>query len=200
MSIPDSTVFTIPDLPIIDLYFINLTEIQINMLNFKFKVTKADGAAQHYCTGQAYVVNLLHTKLNPAFIFHNLDHTKDVVRASELLADFYKISDEDRLPLLVAAWFHDTGYIGSIAKGHEYISQKIATEFLKGRADEDFIARVNKCIDSTRVPQSPGSQIEMIMCDADLFHLGTESFDDRNKLLRKEINKFAKQKSASRNG
>jgi predicted metal-dependent HD superfamily phosphohydrolase len=150
-----------------------------------------EAAQQLLVQVRQYVVNLLHTKLNPAFIFHNLDHTKDVVKSSELLADYYKIGDEDRLPLLVAAWFHDTGYINGMAKGHEYVSQKIAKEFLEGKADEEFITKVTRCIDSTRVPQSPGSQIDMIMCDADLFHLGTESFDERNKLLRKEINKLS---------
>jgi predicted metal-dependent HD superfamily phosphohydrolase len=150
-----------------------------------------EAAQQLLVQVRQYVVNLLHTKLNPAFIFHNLDHSKDVVKSCELLADYYKISDEDRLPLFVAGWFHDTGYTGGIAKGHEYLSQKIATEFLADKVDENFIARVNRCIDSTRVPQSPASQIEMILCDADLFHLGTESFDERNKLLRKEINKLS---------
>jgi predicted metal-dependent HD superfamily phosphohydrolase len=132
--------------------------------------------------------------VNPAFLFHNLDHTKDVVKACELLADYYHITDEDRLPLLVAAWFHDTGYSGGTARDHEYLSQKHASEFLEGKVDHDFIAKVNRCIDSTRVPQSPKSQIEMIMCDADLFHLGTESFSERNKLLRKEINKLSDKK------
>src|SRR5687767_7544432 len=149
-----------------------------------------EAAQQLLVQVRQYVVNLLHTKLNPSFIFHNLDHTKDVVKSCELLADYYKISDEDRLPLLVAAWFHDTGYTGGVARDHEVLSQKIAAEYLKDKADEGFIARVNRCIHSTRVPQSPVSQIDMILCDADLFHLGTESFDERNKLLRKEINKL----------
>ena len=141
-----------------------------------------------------YVVNIFNTKVNGAFIFHNLDHTKDVVKGCELLADYYQISSEDRVPLIVAAWFHDTGYSGGTAKDHEYLSAKIATEFLEGKADKAFISKVTRCIDSTKVPQSPGSQIEMILCDADLFHLGTESFNDRNKLLRKEINKLSDKK------
>ena len=150
-----------------------------------------EAAQQLLVQVRQYVVHLFNTRMNPAFVFHNLDHTKDVVKASELLADYYHITDEDRLPLLIAAWFHDTGYSSGAAKGHEYVSQKIATEFLQDKADAAFIARVNKCIDSTRVPQSPSSQIEMIMCDVDLFHLGTESFDERNKSLRKEINKLS---------
>ena len=137
-----------------------------------------------------YVVNIFNTKVNSAFIFHNLDHTREVVKACEMLADYYKPSDEDRLALMVAAWFHDTGYSSGNPKDHEFISQKICSEFLEEKADPAFIAKVNRCIDATRVPQSPVTQIEMILCDADLFHLGTESFEERNKLLRKEINKL----------
>jgi predicted metal-dependent HD superfamily phosphohydrolase len=153
-----------------------------------------EAAQQLLIQVRQYVVNIFNTRMNPAFVFHNLDHTKQVVKACELLADYYKISDDDRLVLLVAAWFHDTGYSSGVPKDHEYVSQKLASEFLSGKADAAFITKVNRCIDSTRVPQSPGSQIEMIMCDADLFHLGTESFDERNKLLRKEINRLGDKK------
>ncbi len=37
------------------------------------------------------------------------------------------------------------------------------------------------------MPQKPTGLLEQIMCDADLFHLGTDDFADKNKLLRKEI-------------
>lgn len=36
------------------------------------------------------------------------------------------------------------------------------------------------------MPQSPGNLLEQIVCDADLFHLGTDKFSERNKLMRKE--------------
>ena len=34
--------------------------------------------------------------------------------------------------------------------------------------------------------QSPVSQVEKILCDADLFHLATEDFKARNQLLKQE--------------
>jgi hypothetical protein len=37
------------------------------------------------------------------------------------------------------------------------------------------------------MPQSPGSLIEQIICDADLSHLGTGDFQKENKMLRKEL-------------
>jgi hypothetical protein len=40
------------------------------------------------------------------------------------------------------------------------------------------------------MPQSPETLLEQIICDADLFHLGTGSFDEKNRLLREELNEF----------
>jgi hypothetical protein len=40
------------------------------------------------------------------------------------------------------------------------------------------------------LPQNPNLLIEQIICDADLFHLGTGDFKEKNKLLRDELNDF----------
>jgi len=40
------------------------------------------------------------------------------------------------------------------------------------------------------LPQTPHTLIEQIICDADLFHLGTSDFKEKNKLLREELNDF----------
>ncbi|MEJ0102540.1 MAG: Pycsar system effector family protein [Bacteroidota bacterium] len=37
------------------------------------------------------------------------------------------------------------------------------------------------------MPQTPTNLLEEIICDADLFHLGTDDFKQKNKLLRKEL-------------
>src|SRR6188474_236299 len=36
------------------------------------------------------------------------------------------------------------------------------------------------------MPQRPASLVDQILCDADLFHFGTDDFAERNKLMRKE--------------
>ena len=43
------------------------------------------------------------------------------------------------------------------------------------------------------MPQSPGSLIEQILCDADLFHLGTDEFNAKNEQLRQELTEFSKE-------
>jgi hypothetical protein len=88
---------------------------------------------------------------------------------------------------MVSAWFHDTGYSLGRAAGHEDESIRLATEFLHNHnVDEELIKRVQSCIMATKMPQSPVSQIEKILCDADLYHLATDDFKARNQLLKQE--------------
>ena len=135
-----------------------------------------------------YVTDYFTTRIGPDFIFHNFEHTQEVVKAAELIADYSQVPDDNRLPLLLACWFHDTGYSGGFAKDHEELSKNIAARFLAGRVDAGVIEKVKGCILATKWPQTPTSLIEQIICDADLYHLGTEECIDKAKLLRKELN------------
>ena len=136
---------------------------------------------------RAYVTDLFNHRLKPEFVFHNLEHTDDVVEACSHMADYYQLSEEDRLVLMLAAWFHDTGYSTGVTDGHEDVSIQIATKFLQARHTDDvIIQRVASCIQATRMPQSPVSLTEKIICDADLHHLATEDFRARNSLLKQE--------------
>jgi predicted metal-dependent HD superfamily phosphohydrolase len=143
---------------------------------------------------EGYVSDLFLTKVNKSIRFHNLAHTQGVVMACEEIAHYYQLHEEDHLALIVAAWFHDTGFSSGKAHGHEEISIQLATNFLtEHNADAAFIAKVTSCIEATKMPQAPKNLIEQILCDADLFHLGTDEFAERNRLLREELVEFSKQ-------
>lgn len=134
-----------------------------------------------------YVTDLFTHQLDPRFVFHNQDHTEDVADACSRMADYYHLSDDDRFVLLLAAWFHDTGYTSGQAEGHEDVSIRLASDFLHQKnVEEAVIQRVVSAIQATRMPQSPLSQVEKILCDADLMHLATEDFKARNQLLKQE--------------
>jgi predicted metal-dependent HD superfamily phosphohydrolase len=134
-----------------------------------------------------HITDIFTHQLKPEFVFHNLEHTEDVVEASSYMADYYRLAEEDRFVLMLAAWFHDTGYAAGSVAGHESESIKHAVNFLHSRnVDEGIINRVSSCIEATRMPQSPVSQIEKILCDADLYHLATEDFKARSQLLKQE--------------
>jgi predicted metal-dependent HD superfamily phosphohydrolase len=140
---------------------------------------------------QDFVSDLFINKVNKTIHFHTLQHTQEVVAGCETMAEYYHLEDEDRFALLLAAWFHDTGYSGGQAAGHENLSIELATKFLnEHKVHPNIIAKVVGCINATRLPQNPNSLIEQIICDADLFHLGTGDFKEKNKLLREELNDF----------
>ena len=136
-----------------------------------------------------YVTGIFTTKVNPAFVYHNIDHTREVVEASDLMASHLGLPEEEKPALLLAAWFHDTGYSAGQPKRHEEVSRDIATDFLQSRGvDQQTIDKVSNAIMATKWPQSPTNLLEQILCDADLSHLGMPIFPEKNKLLRQELN------------
>ena len=140
---------------------------------------------------QDFVSDLFLNKVDKAIHFHTLQHTMEVLAGSETMANYYHLEDEDRFALMVAAWFHDTGYSGGQAMGHENVSVELATKFLNEHGvNQQVINKVIGCIHATRLPQNPKTLIEQIICDADLFHLGTSDFKEKNRLLREELNDF----------
>lgn len=144
---------------------------------------------------RAYVTDVFQHKVKPEFVFHSLEHTEDVVEACSRLADHYQLPEDDRIVLLLAAWFHDAGYSAGQAEGHEEISAQMAALFLSShQVEETIVQRVTSCIRATRMPQSPVSLIEKILCDADLYHLSTKDFKARNSLLKQERESLLGQK------
>src|SRR5215210_7351465 len=120
--------------------------------------------SQLLAAARAYVTDIFQHKVNPEFVFHSLEHTEDVVEACSHMADYYQLHEEDRLVVVLAAWFHDTGYSTGQSEGHEEASVQIATQFLHGRSvDDTIIQRVTSCVQATRMPQSPVSLIEKIL-------------------------------------
>lgn len=122
--------------------------------------------------------------------FHNFTHTQEVIDNVFLIADAIGIPPKEADVIAIAACFHDTGY-SEIYNGHEEVSKRLATEYLeKGDFSEVEIERICACIEATKMPQNPHDMYAEVLCDADLFHLGTSNFLYRNLLLRKEWELF----------
>ena len=48
------------------------------------------------------------------------------------------------------------------------------------------IISIKNCILATRIPQRPTNLLEEIVCDADLYHFGTDDFPFQDQLMRRE--------------
>lgn len=140
----------------------------------------------------SYVILFLSENLSNELVFHNINHTYEVVAAAREIGPQCNLSDNEMLALEVAAWFHDCGYANTYL-GHENESKKIAKDFLENYGCEnDFISSVLNCIESTKYPPKPFSLIEKVLCDADLYHLTRANYPKYEKALRREFEIFLK--------
>jgi predicted metal-dependent HD superfamily phosphohydrolase len=132
------------------------------------------------------VVHYLEDNLPGEYVYHNAHHTNDVFSNALMIGEETGLTADEMKCLLVAAIFHDTGYVEQIA-GHEELSARRAEEYLKGEGiDTGQIEKVKRAILSTRVPQKPVDKISKVLCDADLLHLGSKDYFEQMELLRKE--------------
>lgn len=121
------------------------------------------------------------------YVYHNLDHTRGVVTAFREIAQGCGIIDRDIELGLIAAWFHDIGYVKN-PYSHEQGSIAILEEIID---KSDFTATeidvLKDLILATKMPQTPKTILEKAICDADLLHLGTSTYLERSDTLRKEL-------------
>lgn len=133
-----------------------------------------------------FVRSSLKKELPAHFFYHDLTHTEEVVSAAGKIAKGEGLSDEEKETVEIAAWFHDLGHIYD-CDCHEKKSAEIAREYLeKHDCSPTRISQVEGCIMATMMPQRPLNRMEAVLCDADLYHLSTDQFESRAKLLRKE--------------
>lgn len=136
---------------------------------------------------EVYVRELYQTHFKPEFTYHNLAHAEQVVKAALQISEQYPLQIKEAEAVLVAAWFHDTGYLVGCNK-HEEKSAEIAISYLKNEhSDYGLIHKVEECILATKIFKKSPSLIAKIVSDADLFHLGTPDFWEKNMQMKKEM-------------
>lgn len=134
-----------------------------------------------------FVFELFKENLPYTFLYHNFTHTKRVLRSLNEILENSNVSPQDTLILRLAALLHDTGYIKN-RENHEDESVKIATNFLKKQNLElPIIEAVNQCIIATKFKNTPKTELEKTIRDADASHFGKEYFNEASELLRKEL-------------
>jgi len=136
---------------------------------------------------KAFVIDFFEKNHTPIYTYHNLDHTESVVKQAGKIASILEFSEEDTEVLILAAWFHDTGYFKGFMN-HEIYSGEIAETFLK---NHDYplekIKQVTCAIHNTKVPYtSCECKISMALCDADLHNLASKNFLKSSNKLREE--------------
>jgi uncharacterized membrane-anchored protein YitT (DUF2179 family)/predicted metal-dependent HD superfamily phosphohydrolase len=137
----------------------------------------------------AFAIDMLERQLPSHLSYHNVDHTRYVLDRATMLAEKEGITGDSLVKLRTAAAFHDTGFIEKYS-GHEAVSCRIATQHLPGFGyTEEQITDICQMIMATRLPQTPVNRLGEILCDADLFYLGTDDYGINAEKLYPEFQK-----------
>lgn len=142
---------------------------------------------------EKHVSSLLNNELPREYVYHNLSHTQRVVAATKEIAEAEEVSESDMNALVVAAWFHDTGYMQG-SDNHEENGVVVAKNYLiEKKIDTEFIAQVSQLILATKMDYEPQNHLEKIIRDADCSHFPLKNYDEIGELLRREWERVKKE-------
>jgi predicted metal-dependent HD superfamily phosphohydrolase len=135
-----------------------------------------------------YIHRLFEEYHTPALLYHNLQHTLNVVRHGTLIAEHYALSARDRFILVAACYFHDTGHLFGDMEGHEETGAGIMRDFFRDKIlPNEEVEAIAACILATETHAKPVDILQEIIRDADTFHLGLPDFFDEDKRVWDEF-------------
>jgi len=141
----------------------------------------------NYKKAEQYILDQLENGLKGTYTYHGLHHTIDVRDAVERIAAAEKVTDEDVFLLKTAALFHDSGFLWQY-DDNEPIGAENAKKLLPQFGyNEAQIQIVVQLIMATQIPHIAGTQLEKIICDADLDYLGRDDFEEISFTLMNEL-------------
>jgi uncharacterized protein len=145
----------------------------------------------NYRAAKQFILNRLRTELAGHLYYHGLHHTLDVLRVAGDLCVSEGVGSRDTRLVKTAALFHDAGFLSGQHAGHEQagcvIARQKLPEFGYLVADIEIICGM---IMSTKIPQSPTTLLEQILCDADLDYLGRTDFYGIAASLYRELSAY----------
>ncbi len=143
-----------------------------------------------YQAAKSFILDKLHSELSDQLFYHGVHHTLDVLEVASELCRVLGVSAYETILLKTAALFHDAGFTVS-SEEHEQLGCEIAQIHLPDFGYSDFeIEKICGMIMATKIPQSPKTKLEEIICDADLDYLGRTDFYEIAASLFEELRAF----------
>jgi len=140
-----------------------------------------------YQKADDFVFKLFKEQLPSTFLYHNYNHTLRVVKSTKEIIEASEIAPKTQELLLLAAWFHDTGYVKNI-KNHEEACTSFVSAFMQQHGyTKNDITQVKQCIFATKLTHEPKNLMESIIKDADTSHFSKPYFLELTEFLREEL-------------
>ncbi|AHJ99394.1 Pycsar system effector family protein [Hymenobacter swuensis] len=149
-------------------------------------LTQKPAKAEIVKNAKAYVLALLEEKLPAQLVYHSPKHTTAVVKEARALSEAAGLSEADQEAVVLAAWFHDTGYLDTY-DGHEFRSAELAGEWLTQQGyPAERTELVQTLIKATHRDATRETELEQLLVDADMSGMGRDDFFANAELLRAE--------------
>lgn len=137
-----------------------------------------------------FILKDLAENLSTQLTYHGIHHTKDVISVCKQYIKRLGIKGKNAELLLIGALVHDSGFLHTY-KNHEEKGVEMALGYLPGFGfSPKDIEIISGLIMATKVPQNPKTDLERILCDADLDYLGRKDFDQISASLFQELQNF----------
>lgn len=144
----------------------------------------------NYQAAKKFILQKLRRELPAVLTYHCYEHTLDVFRVTKELCKAENISKYQTKLAKTAALFHDSGFI-NVYKEHEEEGCRMVRKYLPGFGyTEAEIEIICGMIMATKIPQSPSTKLEEILCDADLDYLGRKDFYKIGHTLYQEFKTY----------
>lgn len=139
---------------------------------------------------EAFIFEKMRSELPHYLTYHNVRHTEEVIQHALELGSAEGLSAYELSLLHTAALLHDAGFIIS-NQNHEQSSCDIVREYLPqyGYTNEET-ERVCRIIMTTQLPQSAFDKLSQLLCDADLYYLGTGNYQLYTGRLFRELKHY----------
>ena len=142
------------------------------------------------------VLRDLQINLPPGHVYHNRNHALEVIAGVRYaFAHYPRLSRRIKKCLLTAALFHDCGYKVSYLDNEAAAAESAGEILPRYGYTPSEIALIKSLIMATAWPVSPKNLPEKIICDADLWHIGTPLYFERSRRLRREQDRLDREKS-----
>ena len=132
-------------------------------------------------------LEILNSELLPDLYYHDVRHTLDVLNVINQYIKRNNIDATSAYLLKIAGLLHDIGFT-VVRINHEEKGAEIAEELMSEYGfSKESIKIVKSLIRATKIPQTPKTELEKILCDSDLDYLGRKDFYDISNKLYKEL-------------
>lgn len=144
----------------------------------------------NFSAAKSHILYRLQLELPANLYYHGVQHTLDVFEAATEIARGEGITGSSLVLLQTAALYHDCGFLIAY-QDHEAAGCMIARQVLPDFGySHTQVEQICSLIMATRIPQSPNNHLEQILCDADLYYLGTDDFFRIGNLLFREFQEY----------